>query len=175
MKTNQYYETKYHWLGLFSSRQALRNCIFFDLGLFPRNILLNFVVTDVYALCVGHFPTNIRINMSNFVATDIYAFLCWTFSHKFTHNFVEFCRDRRLRAFVKILSWRLSSNPILSPNLSSTPDQLKAACESVWMLQPLCSDILLQAVTIPWGWSCYICIDRIVRIGLAGLLACLLR
>ena len=121
MKTNQYYETKYHWLGLFSSRQALRNCIFFDLGLFPRNILLNFVVTDVYALCVGHFPTNIRINMSNFVATDIYAFLCWTFSHKFTHNFVEFCRDRRLRAFVKILSWRLSSNPILSPNLSSTP------------------------------------------------------
>ena len=122
MKTNQYYETKYQWLGLFSSRQALRNCILFDLGLFPRNILLNFVVTDVYALCVGHFPTNIRINMSNFVATDIYAFLCWTFSHKFTHNFVEFCRDRRLRAFVKILSWRLSSNPILSPNLSSTPE-----------------------------------------------------
>ena len=104
MKTTQYDETKYQWLDLFSSRQALLNCIPFDLGIFPRNILLNFVATDIYVLCVGHLTTNIRINLLNFVATDVYAFLCWTFSHKFTHNFVEFCRDRRLRAFVKILS-----------------------------------------------------------------------
>ena len=121
MKTTQYDETKHQWLDLFSSRQALLNCISFDLGILPRNVFLNFVATDVYVLCVGHYPTNIRINLLNFVATNVYAFLCWTFSHKFTHNFVEFCRDRRLRAFVKILSWRLSSNPILSPNLSSTP------------------------------------------------------
>ena len=104
MKTNQYYETKYQWLGLFSSRQAQLNCIPFDLGIFPRNILLNFVATDVYALCVGHFPTNLRINLLNFVATDVYAFLCWTFSHKFTHYFVKFCCDKHLHTFVKILS-----------------------------------------------------------------------
>ena len=88
MKTTQYDETKYQWLDLFSSRQALLNCIPFDLGIFPRNILLNFVATDIYVLCVGHLTTNIRINLSNFVATDVYAFLCWSFSHKFTHNFV---------------------------------------------------------------------------------------
>ena len=99
MKTNQYYETKYQWLGLFSSRQALLNCIPFDLGIFPRNILLNFVATDVYALCVGHFPTNIRVNLSNFV-THFCVGHFPTNLRIILSNFVA----RRLCAFVKILS-----------------------------------------------------------------------
>ena len=128
MKTNQYYETKYQWLGLFSSRQALLNCIPFDLGIFPRNILLNFVATDVYARCVGHFPTNIRINLSNFVATDVYAFLCWTFSHKLRIILSNFVATDVYALLLKsypedfrpILSW-VSSNPILGRDLSNTP------------------------------------------------------
>ena len=43
-------EIKYHWLGLFPSRQALLNCITFYSGIFPRIILLKFVAMDVYAL-----------------------------------------------------------------------------------------------------------------------------
>ena len=37
------------------------------------------------------------------------------------HYFVEFCRDRRLRTFVKILAKSLFSYPCLGQNLSSTP------------------------------------------------------
>jgi len=50
-------------------------------------------------------------------------FFCrtWIFFLKFTHFFVEFCRDRRLRAFVKILAKSLFSYPCLGQNLSSTP------------------------------------------------------
>ena len=43
----------------------------------------------------------------------------------FTHFFVEFCRDRRLRAFYKIfkiLASSLFSLPCLSQILSNTPD-----------------------------------------------------
>ena len=43
------------------------------------------------------------------------------FSPTFTHFFVEFCRDRRLRAFSKILARSLFSFPCLSQILSSTP------------------------------------------------------
>ena len=74
----------------------------------------------------------------------IIAILCWTFSHKFMRQFVEYCRDRhlrilvlvispqiyasicrerRLRTFAKIQSWRFLSNPILSQNLSIGPDK----------------------------------------------------
>ena len=70
------------------------------------------------------FFGDLRTFLSNFVATGIYALLLkfWFFWDLrtflsifwgFTHFLVEFCRDRRLRTFVKILSWRLSSNPIL--------------------------------------------------------------
>ena len=55
-----------------------------------------------------------------------WTFLWWTFTHKFTYIFVAFCRDRCLHTFVKILSWRFLSNPILSQNLSSTPDSVFA-------------------------------------------------
>ena len=53
-------------------------------------------------------------------------FFCrtWIFFLKFTHFFVEFCRDRRLRAFVKILAKSLFSYPCLGQNLSSTPAPL---------------------------------------------------
>ena len=44
------------------------------------------------------------------------------FSPTFTHFFVEFCRDRRLRAFSKILARSLFSFPCLSQILSSTPE-----------------------------------------------------
>ena len=43
-------------------------------------------------------------------------------STRFMHYFVEFCRDRRLRAFVKILANSLFSYPCLGQNLSSTPE-----------------------------------------------------
>ena len=49
------------------------------------------------------------------------VFLTWILFFKFTHFFVEFCRDRRLRAFVKILAKNLFSHPCLGQNLSSTP------------------------------------------------------
>ena len=34
----------------------------------------------------------------------IMAILCWTFSHKFMRQFVEFCRDRHLRILVLVIS-----------------------------------------------------------------------
>merc|ERR1712150_380980 len=40
---------------------------------------------------------------------------------KLTYFFVELCRDRRLRPFVKILAKSLFSYPCLGQNLSSTP------------------------------------------------------
>ena len=62
-------------------------------SLFPvRQALLNCSNSGV-----GHFPTNLCVNLSNFVATDVYAFLCWTFPHKSTNQFVEFSRDTHLR------------------------------------------------------------------------------
>ena len=59
------------------------------------------------------------------------------FSLKFTHFFVEFCRDRRLRAFVKILARSLFSFPCLSQNLSNSPavknERLEEAPAGVWL------------------------------------------
>ena len=85
----------------------------------------------IYALFCQIFG-DLRTFLSNFVATDVDALLLefrfvWDLRTfllifwGFTHFLVEFCRDRRLRTLVKILSWRLSSNPILGRNLSSTP------------------------------------------------------
>ena len=54
---------------------------------------------------IGHYPTNLRINLSNSVAKDVFAIVCWTFSHKYMHKFVDFCRDRHLCAFA------IQSNP----------------------------------------------------------------
>ena len=47
------------------------------------------------------------------------------FSPTFTHFLVESCRDRRLRAFSKILARSLFSFPCLSQILSSTPGVFK--------------------------------------------------
>ena len=37
--------------------------------------------------------------------------------------YASICRERRLRTFAKIQSWRFLSNPILSQNLSIGPDK----------------------------------------------------
>ena len=69
---------------------------------------------------------------------------CWQcslFSHRglfpltFTHFFVEFCRDRRLRAFsknFKILASSLFSFPCLSQILSTTPAQNLKLRHCIW-------------------------------------------
>ena len=73
-------------------------------------MLLN---TGAYSISVGAAP---YVTISPNKCSHI-PYVFWGF----THFLIEFCRDRRCLTFVKILSWRLSSNPILGRNLSNTP------------------------------------------------------
>ena len=75
----------------------------------------------------GSFKVRGALSLSNFVATDVYALFfvnSGLFSSHFRTFIVEFCRDRRIRAFskkFKILASSLFSFPCLSQILSTTP------------------------------------------------------
>ena len=127
-----------HWKHIFHGQVIL------NIGWQKMKLAVDLSVWTIY--CMKHifvlkltffcqtwiFFLDLRTFLSNFVPTDVNALLLkfwifWDFRTflsifwGFTHFLVEFCRDRRLRTFVKILSWRLSSNPILGRNLSNTP------------------------------------------------------
>ena len=63
---------------------------------------------QIYALFCLFMSRQTLANLRIFC--QIYGLFCWIYA-----LFVDFCRDRRLRAFVKILAWT-------GQNLSSTPD-----------------------------------------------------
>ena len=84
-----------HWKHIFHGQVIL------NIGWQKMKLAVDLSVWTIY--CMKHI----------FVLKLTFFCQTWIFFFKFTHFFVEFCRDRRLRTFVKILSWRLSSNPIL--------------------------------------------------------------